>query len=294
MQVSLNDFHETGIGIESEMSTIILNDFPVESAANELPIVMPEKDVSSELDKGGSNQANHYNPFIAYGSLDDTWEPKCSLRTVVDDASIASICPVEKTDSFSDLINRSLRGFDSGAIAEAIIEENRSDSVEASSSMFDVQAPEERNDQRESLTSESRTDVAHDTGLDTSLSTSNAEPSDVKSEGSPKCESEIDSSQDVHDFSPRDVEVGTKGNEGNTYSKTSTHVQTEPVIQQNGPDSAKMIAQSVIRNPFEASFSGPSITSGPLTPSGHIPYSGNISLRSESSTTSTRSFAFPV
>jgi hypothetical protein len=294
MQVSLNDFHETGIGIgiASEMSTIIHNDLPVESAANELPVVMTEKDVSSELDKVGSNQSNHYNPFIAYESLDDTWEHKSSLPTVVDGASIAPICPVEKTDSFSDLVNRSLRGFDSVGIAEAIIEENRSDSVEASASMFDVQTPEERNDERESLTNESRTDVAHDTGLDTSLSTSNAEPSDVKSEGPPKCE--VDSSQDVHDFNPRDVEVGTKGNEGNTYSNTSTHVQTEPVIQQNGPDSAKMITQSVIRNPFEASFSGPSITSGPLTPSGHIPYSGNISLRSESSTTSTRSFAFPV
>ncbi|OEL19227.1 hypothetical protein BAE44_0019758 [Dichanthelium oligosanthes] len=32
----------------------------------------------------------------------------------------------------------------------------------------------------------------------------------------------------------------------------------------------------------------------PLSISGHIAYSGNVSLRSESSTTSTRSFAFPV
>jgi hypothetical protein len=293
MQVSSNDFHESGIGTASEMSTIIHNDLPVEeSAANELPVVMPEKDVSTELDMGGSNKANHYNPFIAYGSLDDIWEPKYSLPTVVDDASIAPIFPVEKTDSFSDLVNRSLRGFDSVEIAEPIIEENWSDAVEASSRMLGIQEPEKRNDQRVILTNESRTDMAHDAGMDTSLSTSNAEPSDVKSEGPPKCE--IDSSQYVHDFNPRDVEVGTKSNQDNTDSKSSTFVETEPVIQQDGPGSAKVTPQSVIRNPFESSFSGPSITSGPLTPSGHIPYSGNISLRSESSTTSTRSFAFPV
>ncbi|KAK3142348.1 hypothetical protein QOZ80_4BG0345390 [Eleusine coracana subsp. coracana] len=290
-KVSSNDSHETGVGIASVMNDIICNDLPVESAANELPVVMPE-DVTTELDKGGSNQANHYNPFIAYGSLDDTWESKYSLPTVVDAAFISPICPVEKTDSFSDLVNRSLRGFESLGIAEAIIEENMSDSVEASSSMLDVQESEERNDQRESLTNETRTDVAHDTGMDTPPSTSNGEPSDVKSEGPPKCE--IDGSQELHDFNPRDVEIATKNKEDNADSKSSTHVQTEPVIQLNGPDSTKVTTQSVIRNPFEASFSGPSITSGPLTPSGHIPYSGNISLRSESSTTSTRSFAFPV
>ncbi|KAK3144524.1 hypothetical protein QOZ80_4AG0314240 [Eleusine coracana subsp. coracana] len=290
-KVSSNDSHETGVGVASKMSDIICNDLPVESAANELPVVVPE-DVTTELDKGGSNQANHYNPFIAYGSLDDTWESKYSLPTVVDAASISPICPVEKTDSFSDLVNCSLRGFESLGIAEAIIEENMSDSVEASSSMLDVQASEERNDPRESLTNETRTDVARDTGMDTPLSTSSAEPSDVKSESPPKCE--IDGSQELHDFNPRGVEVATKNKEDNADSKSSTHVQTEPVVQLNGPDSAKVTTQSVIRNPFELSFSGPSITSGPLTPSGHIPYSGNISLRSESSTTSARSFAFPV
>jgi len=107
---------------------------------------------------------------------------------------------------------------------------------------------------------------------------------------------EIDSAQDINDFNPSDVEVGTKRSEDVQDAKSSPPVQREPVVQQNGSDSAKVTAQTqtVVRNPFESSFSGPSITSGPLTPSGHIPYSGNISLRSESSTTSTRSFAFPV
>ncbi|TVU14122.1 hypothetical protein EJB05_37568 [Eragrostis curvula] len=275
----------------SETSNIH-SDVPVGSVANELQTVMPEVGASAELDKGESNQVNHYNPFIAYGSLDDMWEPKYSFPTTVDAASIAPICPVEKTDSFSDLVNRDLRGFDPVAIAEPIFEENMSDSVEASSSTLDVQASEGNNNKRENLTNGMRTDVAHGTVMVASLSTSNAEHSDVNSEGLPKCE--IDSAQDIHDFNPRDVEVGTKRSGDNTDINSSTLVQTESVLQQNGHDSAKVTAQSVLRNPFESSFSGPSITSGPLTPSGHIPYSGNISLRSESSTTSARSFAFPV
>ncbi|OEL32578.1 hypothetical protein BAE44_0006406, partial [Dichanthelium oligosanthes] len=286
-QVSSNDCHETGIGIASETSNIIDSDLTVESDAADFSVVVPEEVVvSTALDKGGSNQVNHYNPFIAYGSLDETWEPNYSLPTLVDATSIVPICPVEKTDSFSDLVNRALEGFDPIEIDEAIIEENRSDSVEASSSTLDVQASEQCNDQGESLTDDVKTDVAHEMGIATSLSTSNGGPSDVK------CET--GSAGGINDFNPRDAEVGTKRSEDTTDSKSSPLVQTEPVVQQNGPDSAKVTAQTVIRNPFESSFSGPSITSGPLTPSGHIPYSGNISLRSESSTTSTRSFAFPV
>ncbi|RCV34023.1 hypothetical protein SETIT_7G129600v2 [Setaria italica] len=291
-QDSFNGCHETGIGIASETSNIIHSDLPAESAAADFAVAIPD---STALDKGASNQVNHYNPFIAYGSLDETWEPNYSLPTIVDAASVAPICPVEKTDSFSDLVNRALEGFDPIEIDEAIIEENRSDSVEASTSTLDVQASEQCNDKRESPTDDVKTDVTQETGIaavTTSLSTSNGESSDVKSENGKKCE--IDNAQDINDFNPRDVEVGTKRSEDITDSKSSPLVQTESVVQQNGPDSAKVTAQTVIRNPFESSFSGPSITSGPLTPSGHIPYSGNISLRSESSTTSTRSFAFPV
>lgn len=44
----------------------------------------------------------------------------------------------------------------------------------------------------------------------------------------------------------------------------------------------------------EASFAAVGPASGLITYSGHISHSGNISLRSDSSTTSARSFAFPV
>jgi len=44
----------------------------------------------------------------------------------------------------------------------------------------------------------------------------------------------------------------------------------------------------------EASFSSIGPMSGRISYSGPVPYSGSISLRSDSSTTSTRSFAFPM
>ncbi|KAL5214285.1 hypothetical protein ABZP36_003437 [Zizania latifolia] len=348
-QDSSNDFHETGASIAFE--TTQLNGLPAESTADGFSEAVMEDDVAGvTLNKGGSNQINHYNPFIAYGSLEDTWEPKYSLPTIVDDASMVP-CPVEKTDSFSDLVDGALRGFNYLEIAESRIEDGTLNSVEANSSRADVQASEENNNQIESpvektdssndlvdralggfdstgtdearnedsrldSTEESssmsdvhpledtndqvgnfvdgiRTDAAHGMGSVTSLLTSNTEASDVKSdENNPKCE--IDSVQEVHDFNPREADDGTNRSEDNKDSKGSRLVQAESVAQQNGPDSAKVTPRTVIRNPFESSFSGPSITSGPLTPSGHIPYSGNISLRSDSSTTSTRSFAFPV
>lgn len=44
----------------------------------------------------------------------------------------------------------------------------------------------------------------------------------------------------------------------------------------------------------ESSFSAAGAVSGRISYSGSIPYSGSISIRSDSSTTSTRSFAFPI
>ncbi|KQJ83056.1 hypothetical protein BRADI_5g12830v3 [Brachypodium distachyon] len=338
--LSTNDCRETAAKIATETSS--LNGLRVESTADGFSASILEEGVGGELDERGSNQVNHYNPFIAYGSLEDTWEPKYTLPTLVDDVSVVPICPVGKTDSFSDLLNGGALGgfdfvetaesrigggrlgsvgahsstlgvpaseesddqresrvektdsfsdlidgapgrFDSIGTDESRIKHTRLDSIEESSSRLDVQASEESNDQIEDLASEMRTDESPGTGI------SSSEPSDVKSEDHKKCEN--DTVQDAHDFNPRGMEDGTNVTEDNTVSKSSVLAQTESTVQQNGPDSAKLSARTAIRNPFESSFSGPSITSDPLTPSGHI---GNVSLRSDSSTTSTRSFAFPV
>ncbi|XP_006652391.1 uncharacterized protein LOC102716401 [Oryza brachyantha] len=358
-QVSSNNCHESGASVASV--TTNPNGLPVESIDDGFSEVVTEDDVAGmALNKIGINQNNHYNPFIAYGSLEDTWEPKYSLPPVVDDASILP-CPVEKTDSFSDILNGALRGFNFLETGESNREDSTLNSVEENSSSMDVEASEENNDQRESpventeslsnpvdralsstetdearnedsrldcteasssrsdvqpsghsndqvdnLVDGIRTNATHGTGSVTSHG--NTDPGDAKSDNHPKCK--VDNVQDVHDFNPREEGDVIDISEDSKDSKSST--QTQSVAQQNEPDSAKVTmqtesiapqnehesakvtARNVIRNPFESSFSGPSITSGPLTPSGHIPYSGNISLRSDSSTTSTRSFAFPV
>uniref|UniRef100_A0ACD5UB47 Uncharacterized protein n=3 Tax=Avena sativa TaxID=4498 RepID=A0ACD5UB47_AVESA len=340
-EVASNDCYEIGASIALEANN--LNDLPVESTSNGFSAAIPEEDIGTELDEQGLNPASHYNPFIAYGSLEDTWEPKYTLPTIVDDVSVVPICPVGKTDSFSDLVNGgALRGLDFVETAESRIGDSRSDSVgarssrlvvepsevpseesldqrgslvertdsfsdlvnggaggfdpiltdetkikhsrldsiEESSGRLDVQASEEINDQREDLVNEMRTEGAHGTG------TSGADP---KSDDHPECET--DTFEDAHDFNPRDMEDGTNVMEDKKDSKSSRLAQTESLVQRNGPDSGRLLARTGMRNPFESSFSGASITLDTLAPSAHI---GNTSLRSDSSTTSTRSFAFPV
>lgn len=69
---------------------------------------------------------------------------------------------------------------------------------------------------------------------------------------------------------------------------------------QNSPETAddkstdQAVTSHVRRSLGESSFSAVGQLSSRISYSGPVPYSGSISLRSDSSTTSTRSFAFPV
>ncbi|XP_071717151.1 uncharacterized protein [Rutidosis leptorrhynchoides] len=64
-------------------------------------------------------------------------------------------------------------------------------------------------------------------------------------------------------------------------------------LQEAGSDNVAMF-NTVNRSEGESSFSVAGPVSGLITYSGPIAFSGSISLRSDSSTTSTRSFAFPI
>lgn len=63
---------------------------------------------------------------------------------------------------------------------------------------------------------------------------------------------------------------------------------------ENGNLDNLSVSNRIPRGEGETSFSASAPLSGLITYSGPIAYSGSISLRSDSSTTSTRSFAFPV
>ncbi|XP_009391774.2 uncharacterized protein LOC103977857 [Musa acuminata AAA Group] len=77
---------------------------------------------------------------------------------------------------------------------------------------------------------------------------------------------------------------------GDRDSQEFVQVQNRSVSDMTVPDATTAPAQSLLYH----STHGDLNFSGPKASSGHIAYSGNISMRSDSSTTSTRSFAFPI
>ncbi|KAG8071216.1 hypothetical protein GUJ93_ZPchr0006g42510 [Zizania palustris] len=131
----------------------------------------------------------------------------------------------------------------------------------------------------------------------TSSSSSGVQPSE---ESNDRHESfvreEITSAPDVHDFNQTDEEnradattdekIGTSSTE---EQKGSAHVGGQD-LHENEKGKSR-IGNGHLLDP--CSF-GPSIMCNPVSASGHIANPGNVSVRSDSSTTSTRSFAFPV
>ncbi|XP_020109580.1 uncharacterized protein LOC109724970 [Ananas comosus] len=101
---------------------------------------------------------------------------------------------------------------------------------------------------------------------------------------------------DTCDFNPRAGETictndGEKAIESWQPRPVPNDHFVEGAITDDGTNSARTF---VYQNRGDFNSPGPMISSGPTASSGHIPYSGSISLRSDSSTTSTRSFAFPI
>ncbi|XP_042381269.1 uncharacterized protein LOC121974326 [Zingiber officinale] len=117
---------------------------------------------------------------------------------------------------------------------------------------------------------------------------------------SPTCDSTLDDHSETEANVPVDeVELivpeveptaAVKEKKASTVCQESLHVQKFSVPQLAVLDATA----DPPRSSFSHSYGADLIISGPRTSSEHIPYSGSISMRSESSTTSTRSFAFPV
>nr|CAD1825324.1 unnamed protein product [Ananas comosus var. bracteatus] len=108
--------------------------------------------------------------------------------------------------------------------------------------------------------------------------------------------SSYDDGVDIDDFNPRARETGgIDGSERTTKdSEQLNRAEKGPAVDGSKVDGAtNSVRNSVHHYDGDTIMSGPIISSGPKASSGHIPYSGSISHRSDSSTTSTRSFAFP-
>lgn len=200
--------------------------------------------------------------------------PECSTSAITDAASTEPICTLEKTD------DASAEGFDDVEKAKA-----RADAPSSSSS--DIGSSEKSNDQNVSIVGEAITNKVDETAVASTSSADIVEPSGASGEN----KHETDCITDVHDSTQRDE--GNSVDTVNTVSKSPTQAQN--MDEQITPDSAK--AASRTGNGYPPSLPGlfgPSIMSAPVSNSGHLAYSGSISIRSDSSTTSTRSFAFPV
>jgi hypothetical protein len=200
--------------------------------------------------------------------------PECSTSAITDAASAVPICNLEKTD------DGSAEGFDK-------VEKAGSGVDAPSSSSSDIGSSEKSNDQNGSTAREAITNKVDETAVASTSSAGIVEPSGANVEN----KHETDGITDIHDSTQRDE--GNSVHMMSTVSKSPTHAHD--MDEEIAPDSAK--AESQIGNgypPSESGLFGPSIMSAPVSHSGHLAYSGSISIRSDSSATSTRSFAFPV
>jgi hypothetical protein len=246
------------------------------NVGHEIQVILPETSdhvsscVSSTMfeDMKRPNQIDRHNPFIDHRSLvvADISDPVCSIPSITDDASTEPIC----TDSFSSVVTGSTK----------LIEVRTAES--ASSSNPDIQLSEQGNGDSENLASKEITEAVDEAAFATSS------PRNNNGENKSKCDD--DGIADVHGINQIDEENGTVTD--NAASKTLA--QFDSTVAQTVPESSRSTARIGNDDLDESTFFGPSIMSTPVSNSGHIVYSGNISLRSDSSTTSTRSFAFPV
>lgn len=236
--------------------------------ASGCPATTPGDHVTATaLDVREPQKIDRYNPFLDHRSLEETSVPECSITGITDAASTDSTCSIHN-------VTGGTTGLD-----EAETSEPGADTLSRSSSA--IQSSEKSNDHSESIFSKAIAGAVDETAVATSSTPNSAEPSDAYGKN-----------QEKHDEIDEEHSIGT--DDGASKSSTSTLAQDGSAVEQTVPGSSKSTARVGNENTYEPNFCGPSIMSGPVSMSGHIAYSGSVSLRSDSSTTSTRSFAFPV
>ncbi|KAL6634080.1 hypothetical protein ACP70R_026751 [Stipagrostis hirtigluma subsp. patula] len=243
-----------------------------------------EHDAAAVLDVRQPNKIDRYNPCVDHRSLavEDTSEPECCIPEITNAASTEHICTIDNTDSFSNMA--------SGSTGLNGVETVESEVTAVSSSNSDIQSSENSDDHSKGISSKAITGAEDETAVSTSSSPNNVKPSDANGENQERCET--NGTSDVHDINEIDEDncIDTE----DAVRTSSTLAENDAACEQTAPESSKSTACIGNGDPSEPFLFGPSIMSGPVSISGHMAYAGNTSLRSDSSTTSTRSFAFPV
>ncbi|KAL6899690.1 hypothetical protein ACP4OV_006348 [Aristida adscensionis] len=281
-QDSINDFYEAE-AVALKCCENSSGKSSKDNRRNCLSTISEDQDADAVLDLRQPNKVDRYNPCIDRRSLVvEDIEPECCTQEITDATSSEPICTVDETDSFSSVTSGS-NGLNDVKTAESEV-------AAVNSSYSDIQSPEKSYDQSENLASKVIAGVEDETLVTTSSTPNTSERSDANEENQEKCSSS--GVTDMHDISQIHEENGIGTDDA--ISKGSTLEGKGSAIDQTAPDSSKSTDRFGNGDPFEPYLFGPSIMSAPVSMSGHMAYAGNVSLRSDSSTTSTRSFAFPA
>ncbi|KAL6969674.1 hypothetical protein U1Q18_029381 [Sarracenia purpurea var. burkii] len=107
--------------------------------------------------------------------------------------------------------------------------------------------------------------------------------------------SKVESATIIFDFNTSKSAASCRGKNPNGVNcEPLLKIDSEPSHDNDGIPNSLAVGREVQHGQCESSFSMAGAVSGLITYSGQLAHSANVSLRSESSTTSTRSFAFPV
>lgn len=109
-------------------------------------------------------------------------------------------------------------------------------------------------------------------------------------------ESKNDTLSDLEEETSADPAIESNHNNDRADNSSDNGNQENQAPDQNIPKvhDSRVCSFQDQQSLGETSFSRTSTVSGLITYSGHIVYAGNLSQRSDSSTTSSRSFAFPM
>lgn len=214
-------------------------------------------DTATALDVREPQKLDRYNPSVDRRSREYTSVPECSIPGITDAASsTGSICSFHNATSSTA----------TAGLGEGETLEPGADTLSAGSS--DIGSSEKSHDNHSGSMFSKAIAGAYGNGK----------------------------KQEKHGQMDEEHGIGTADDAAASTSSASTLAQdgSAPAVQETVPGSSSSSSRPAARAGDDPDLSGPSIMSGPVSMSGHIAYSGNVSLRSDSSTTSTQSFAFPV
>ncbi|KAF5184803.1 18S pre-ribosomal assembly protein gar2-like protein [Thalictrum thalictroides] len=229
----------------------------------------------SEIGDSEARISNGTNPFLESDSDEDV-ATKCGYESTTGNSK----------DNFNEIVS-------------AITDEKTTPGALLPKQELDVcNSPEPSNLDRNGNLQESEQDTRHEANSADSMIPPAAEESNNCNQGKEDpINDDVERGSITEGFDSLSPEtIGREEDLDKPDCRQSVETLNMPSIVEETTDTLSASSRSFfIQHGYgETSFSLADPLSGPIAYSGPIPYSGSISLRSDSSTTSTRSFAFPI